>query len=150
MKKPKDNSVDLYQKKSSPFKEKLSILRDKLIKVPKWRLADEVGIVFFAAFIIATTLFYFNEWKFTQEDWKSAPGNRHEMVDDLIDSEILLHKSKPEIISILGEPNSDTSENQDIFSYQLGKPPSFFSSKHERLLIVFEKDIVKNVSIETE
>ncbi len=141
--------MDVYRKKSSSFRGKLSILWGKLVRVPKWRQIDEVGLALFAAFIIATTLFYFNQWQLNEEDWKRAPGSRHEIVDDLIDSNILSSKSKQEVITVLGEPYPYVNRNSDTLVYNLGKPPSFFEETQERLQITFEKGIVKSVSVET-
>ena len=142
--------MDVYRKKSSSFRGKLSILWVKLVRVPKWRLVDEVGLVLFAAFVIATTLFYFNQWRFTEDDWKTAAGRRHEMVDDLLDSKILIKKSKEEVLSILGEPSESSGKNQDLFIYYLGVPHTFSEPKAEQLLIYFEKDVVKDISVEND
>ncbi|MEM6517674.1 MAG: hypothetical protein AAF688_15945, partial [Bacteroidota bacterium] len=115
----------------------------------RWRQADEVALILFAAFVIATTLFYFNQWKFSEEEWKRAPGSRHEIVDDLIDSHILKDKSKEDVLSILGEPYY-YDENSNILKYGLGVPASFSEEKFEYLIIRFEYDIVAEISVETD
>lgn len=142
--------MDVYRKRSSSYREKLSISWDKIVKIPRWGPYDVVGVIFFAAFVISTSFFYFNEWQFNAEDWKRAPSKRHEMVDDLLDSEILVEKSKEEVLMLLGEPYSDIDKNRDIFRYRLGTPPSFFKPEREQLFIVFEKNMVVSVALANE
>ncbi len=139
--------MDVYQKRSSSSPGKLSILWDKLVRIPRWRQVDEVGVILFASFVIATTLFYFNEWRFTEEDWKAGAGKRHEIVDDLLDSKILLKKTKEEVLTILGEPSESISSNQELFIYELGVPHTFSEPKAEQLLIYFENNKVERLSV---
>jgi len=139
--------MDVYQKKSSSSPGKLSILWDKIVRIPRWRQVDEVGVILFAAFVIATTLFHFNEWRFTEEDWKAGAGRRHEMVDDLLDSKILLKKTKEEVLTILGEPSESNGKNQNLFIYYLGVPHTFSEPKAEQLLIYFENNKVERLSV---
>jgi len=148
MKKDKQNSEVAFPKTSNSKSGKWSRFLSRIIRMPKWRQADEVALVLFSAFIITTTLYYFNEWKFSEEEWKRAPSSRHEIVDDLIDSERLSQKSKQEVLSILGTPYY-YHENSDSLSYELGKPASFFEQKNERLLLIFDHNKVVKISIET-
>ena len=150
MNKDKVSSEVNSPKERTTSKKKFFDFLSKFIKIPRWRQADEVGIVIFAAFIIATTLFYYNDWQFSTEEWKRAPSKRHEIVDDLIDSDILDGKTKQEVISILGEPYPYINKNSDTLIYDMGTPPAFFEEKLELLRIVFEQGIVQDISIETE
>ena len=147
MKKDKPKAEVGFPKEQSSTSSKWSRLFSRIIRMPKWRQADEVALVLFSAFIITTTLYYFNEWKFSEEEWKHAIGERYKIVDDLIDSNILTRKSKQEVLWILGEP--DLNENSgNKFIYELGRPPAFFEEKDEKLHIIFENHKVKKISIE--
>ena len=150
MNKEKPHSEVGFPNSSSLSSAKWSVLLSRVFRLPKWKQADEVALVIFIAFIIATTLFYFNDWQFSSEEWKRAPSKRHEIVDDLIDSDILDGKTKQEIISILGEPYPYINKDSDTLIYDMGTPPAFFEEKLELLKIVFEQGIVQDISIETE
>ena len=111
---------------------------------------DKIGLFFFAAFIIGTSLIWLFEERFDSDNWHNQPTMRYKMVDDIIEQKVLLGKSKDEVIILLGEPSSRTSEGKDIFLYSLGRPPSFFKTKREQLLIVFTNQIVEKVAITME
>ena len=93
---------------------------------------------------------YLFEERFDKNEWRNSSSKRHQMVDDVIESQMLLGKTKDEVIFLLGEPNSSISEEKDFFLYLLGNPPSFFQPKREQLLIVFEDEKVFKVSLAIE
>lgn len=148
--KQQKNSPEVNFTKKTPVRKRYYSYLSKLFKLPKWQLADEVGIIIFTAFIIATTLFYFNNWQFSSEEWARSPSKRYEIVDDLLDSEILDGKTKQEVLSILGEPYPYINKDSNTLIYEMGKPPAFFEEKIEFLKIVFNQGIVIDISIETE
>lgn len=108
---------------------------------------DKIGLFFFAAFIISTSLIWMFEERFEADSWKNQPALRYKMVDDIVEQKLLLGKNKDEVIVLLGKPSSRTTIGKDIFLYSLGRPPSFFESKREQLLIVFTNQKVVKVAI---
>ena len=116
----------------------------------KLKRNDKIGLFFFVAFIISTSLIWLFEERFDQEQWRSNPQQRYKMADDLIESQLLIGKTKAEVISILGYSGFHVDSNQDILTYSLGEQPSFFETEKEYLLIVFINGKVKEVSLAVE
>ncbi len=106
-----------------------------------------IGLFFLAVFVISYGLLWLFEKRFDKTQWESDPMHRYQMVDDLIESQLLMRKSKPEVIAILGEPTSSSNEEKDIFVYNIGDPPSFFNSRKEHLLIIFVNQKVDEVTL---
>ena len=112
----------------------------------KLKRNDKIGLFLFAAFVITTSLIYLFEERFDKHKWRSEPTRRYQMVDDMIESQLLMDKSKTEVIQLLGKPSSSASAEKEVFLYRLGNPPTFFESKREQLLIVFENGKVYKVA----
>ncbi|WP_458628490.1 hypothetical protein [Winogradskyella sp. PC D3.3] len=106
---------------------------------------NQIGLILFSAFIISTSLHFFFEEHFTAEQWKTRPMTRHKIVDDLIDSRVLLNKSKPDVIKYLGQPSFTMTK--DIMLYELGLAPQFNSDQVEHLYIEFSDETVSKVSL---
>ena len=121
-----------------------------MIRLNKLKRNNKIGLFFYAAFVLSTSLIFLFEERFDKNLWSTEPSKRHEMVDDLIESQILLDKTKNEVIAILGEPNSSITNDDAAFTYRLGQAPSFFKSKRERLLIVFVDNKVSRVTLAIE
>ncbi len=98
---------------------------------------DKIGLLFFIAFVLGTSLIYQFEERFDENLWRSEPTRRYKLSDDIIESQLLFGKTKVEVIALLGEPYSTLSLNQESFIYRLGKPPSFLEPKMELLVIIF-------------
>lgn len=113
----------------------------------KLKRFDKVLLVFFLAIAIGTSLIYLFEERFNAEEWKSSPTQRYKMVDNLIESQLLIGKSKDQVIVMLGHPNLTSDNENEVYAYSLGVPPSFFNSKREKLLVIFNKDLVKEVTL---
>lgn len=103
-----------------------------------------------AVFIISASLLWLFEKPFNATEWKSNPLERYKMVDDLIESQLIMDKSKDEVMSLLGQPYSSSNIEKDIFIYRLGDQPSFFNSRKEHLLIIFEHQKVHEVTLALE
>ncbi|MBU2921870.1 hypothetical protein KO504_11000 [Winogradskyella psychrotolerans] len=108
---------------------------------------NQIGLILFSSFVIATSLHFFFENRFTEEQWKSRPMTRHKMVDDLIDDHILIDKSKEDVINLLGEPSWILKSDKDIMLYELGLAPNRENNQVEHLYIQFINDKVNNVSL---
>ncbi|WP_138432841.1 hypothetical protein [Winogradskyella algicola] len=107
----------------------------------------KISVFFLVAVVLALILIRILEEPFDTQKWQSEPLKRYEMVDDIIESQILSGKPKSEIIEILGQPDSKLNTSKDAFIYNIGNPPSFFSSQKEYLLIVFKNERVEDVSL---
>ncbi|WP_179004336.1 hypothetical protein [Winogradskyella forsetii] len=110
-------------------------------------LVNQVGLILFAAFVIATSLHFFFENRFTEEQWKTRPMTRHLMVDDIIESQILLNKSKPNVIKLLGQPSWILTTERDIMLYEIGLVPNRNDNQVEQLYIEYINDKVSKVSL---
>lgn len=101
---------------------------------------DKVLFVFFAAILIGSFLIWTFEERFDEKAWRANPEKRYQMVDDIIDSDLLIGKSKEDIIELLGSPYNTNLYGKDNFAYRLGRPPSFSESKRTILIVDFELD----------
>ncbi|MDY2585871.1 hypothetical protein [Winogradskyella aquimaris] len=110
----------------------------------------KIGLFFLVAIIIAFILLKNLEKPFDSQKWRSEPLQRYEMVNDLIESQILKDKSKTIVVQTLGNPDSKSTTEQEVFIYDIGDPPSFFSSQKEYLLIVFKNQHVEQVTLAIE
>lgn len=64
------------------------------------------------------------QYEFNKEKWFADKHSRFEMRDDIIESKILIGKSKSEIIDLIGKPESkDTTE---LWKYYLGMSEAGF------------------------
>ena len=113
----------------------------------KLKRNDQVGLTFFLAFVISTTLIYHFEDRFDDQLWRNAPSKRHEMVDDLIESRLLIGKSRTEALELLGEPTERMTNGKDALIYNIGNPPSFFKNKNTVLLVIFNYENVSKVTL---
>ncbi|WP_299520922.1 hypothetical protein [Winogradskyella sp.] len=107
----------------------------------------KIGIFFLAVFVISFSLLELFEERFKEERWTTNPAQRYKMVDDLIESQLLMYKSKLEVRKILGEPSSSSNAEKDIFIYSIGDLPNFFNSRKEHLLIIFVNQSVDEVTL---
>ena len=109
-----------------------------------------ISAILFLALLISSLLLKLFEKPFNGEDWRNHPKDRHEMVDNLIQSQLLIGNTKDEVIKKLGEPLQLVNSDKKGFIYSIGEVPSFFNFKNDRLLIFFENDKVVKVSLATE
>lgn len=110
----------------------------------------KIGLFFLVATVLAFALINFLEEPFDEQKWRDEPLERYEMVDDIIESQILIGKPKKEVFKILGQPDSLFSEKKDAIIYAIGDPPSFFASQKEYLLVVFKNQKVDKVTLASE
>ena len=108
---------------------------------------NQIGLILFSAFVLATTIIYQFEERFSESLWKSQPTLRYKLADDIIDRELFIGKSQKEIISILGRPSNFNLNGDVSFRYNLGIKPSFSESTRVQLLIVFNDNKVSAVSV---
>jgi len=137
--------LDKPTSEEPPIKKKRKSLKDYFDY--RNNQVNQIGLILFSAFVIATSLHFFFENRFTEEQWKTNPMTRHKMVDNLIDDGILMDKSKDDVINVLGQPTWILKSDKDIMLYELGLAPNRDDNQVEHLYIQFINDKVYNVSL---
>ncbi|WP_299225467.1 hypothetical protein [uncultured Psychroserpens sp.] len=105
----------------------------------------KIVAVLFLAIVISAILIAFNEDKFDQTEWITNPTERYKMSKDIIESKLLLGKSRQDILVLLGTPAISNLEGKDHIVYSLGETPSFFETNERRLIIIFKDSLVSKV-----
>ncbi len=91
---------------------------------------------------------YHHQKYFNTKTWESKPELRYEMVDNIVTSDVLIGKSKSDIVQRLGKPEwlawNDALKTYDAnkWNYGLGLIPGAFNENKECLTVVFENDKV--------
>ena len=88
-------------------------------------------------------IFYEPQYDFDREKWFTDKHSRFEMQDDIVGSEILIGKSKAEIIKFIGAPEFGYSTN--IWTYDLGMSGAGFGWQFNSLELTFQNDLVEEV-----
>ncbi|WP_178986657.1 hypothetical protein [Winogradskyella helgolandensis] len=110
---------------------------------------NQIGLIFFLAFVLATTLIYqFNE-RFDSEKWKSQPSFRDEMVDDVMDRDLFINATKQDVLDQLGKPNDRYTEDIDSYIYYVGERASFNNEGPMQLVLIFENNKVVKMVLES-
>lgn len=99
---------------------------------------------------ISAFLIWTFEDSFDKDVWRTSPLTRYKMSNDIIENGLLIGKSRDDITELLGNPDMYTTETQNVLIYKIGKPPSFFEAKEEKLAVVFKNDSVIRVGIASE
>jgi uncharacterized membrane protein len=87
---------------------------------------------------------YYPKEKFDKQKWETKIEERYTMSKNIIKSEILIGKTKEEVIELLGNEYSDYGENH--IGYYLGFVPRMFNIDPDILDIYFENGKVIKVS----
>ena len=90
---------------------------------------------------------YYPKKDFNKEKWDTNIEQRYEMSKDIIKSEMLIGKTKEEVIEILGQDYYEGGK--DIIYYYLGFVPALFNIDPDILDIYFENGKVIKVSQHT-
>ncbi len=99
-----------------------------------------IGLVMIWMFSIS----YYPTNDFDQNEWNANVEERYKMSEDIIESEMLIGKTKDEVILILG--NNFSTNNENRISYELGNVPGLFNIDPDYLDIKLENGIVVNVN----
>ena len=86
---------------------------------------------------------YYPKKDFDRSEWKSNVEARYEMSKDIIDSKILIGKTKVEIIELLGAEFYAYGDNH--IAYDLGFVPGFMNIDPDYLDIYFDNGKVNKV-----
>ena len=87
---------------------------------------------------------YYSKEKFDKQKWETNIEERYTMSENIIKSEILIGKTKEEVIELLGNEYSNYGENH--IGYYLGFVPRMFNIDPDILDIYFENGKVVKVS----
>ena len=88
-------------------------------------------------------LFHEPQFDFEKERWFANERKRFEMRDDLVKSNILIGKTKNEIIQLIGR--SESADSTDFWTYNLGMSSSGLGWQFNSLQLIFENGIVIDV-----
>ena len=99
-----------------------------------------IGFVMIWIFSIS----YYPTSDFDQNEWNSNVEERYKMSEDIIESKILIGKSREEVIQILGTGFLNNNENE--LTYELGFVPGLFNIDPDYLDIKLENGIVISVN----
>lgn len=110
-------------------------------------------LVYFYVFYPILNIFssYHHQKYFNSEVWIEKPSLRFEMTENILKSDTLMGKTKPEIEKLLGTYEwltwNDTIKNHDenLWNYALGLKPGALNNKKECMTIVFKDGIVKDI-----
>lgn len=98
-----------------------------------------VGIIMIWIFSVS----YYPKTDFNKQEWKGNKEERYKMSNDIIKSEILIGKTKEDVIELLGEDFYSYDESH--IAYDLGFVPGLFNIDPDVLDIYFEKGKVIKV-----
>src|ERR1019366_9052821 len=76
-------------------------------------------------FLILYSITYYPNRDFDKGRWDTDTTKRYELSKSIINSKILIGKSKPEVIKLLG--TGQNSEGDDTWYYDLGYRPELFN-----------------------
>lgn len=94
--------------------------------------------------VIICYITYYPSKDFNQQQWMINKEKRYELSQNIIDSKILIGKSKGEIKQMLGDEGN--LENSDYWGYDLGFRPQLFGIDPDILNIEFKNEKVIAVS----
>ena len=117
-------------------------------KVRIWTSAIATLILGIAVYIglvsaLFSYLFYEPQLDFNKEKWDTDKKSRFEMRDDIVESEILIGKSKSEIIEFIGKP--EFNDSTDVWNYNLGMSGAGLGWQFNSLEVSFENGKVSKV-----
>ncbi|MGB1307332.1 MAG: hypothetical protein ACPG6B_00375 [Oceanihabitans sp.] len=96
--------------------------------------------VFLLASIISYFLIQANEKQFDATAWHASPLTRYKMAKAIVESNMLIDKTKTEVITLLGNTKPSTLHGKEHLVFALGTAPSFFEAKPETLVVIFENN----------
>ena len=98
-----------------------------------------IGLIYLWIFSIS----YYPTNDFDKQTWESNPEERYKMSENIIESKMLIGKTKQEIVELLGNDFYSYSENH--IAYGLGFVPGLFNIDPDVLDIYFENGKVTKV-----
>ena len=110
-------------------------------------------IVYFYVFYPILNIFssYHHQKYFNSEAWLEKPNLRYEMTNNILKTDTLIGKTKPEVQKLLGTYEwlswNDSIKNHDdnLWNYALGQLPGAMNTKKECMTVVFKNDKVAQI-----
>ncbi|WP_299624727.1 hypothetical protein [uncultured Tenacibaculum sp.] len=124
---------------------KVSLLmnfKNEINKITFISFSTLVFIVLIPLLLVYNYLYYPNK-AFDKKIWNSVVHVRYEMSKNIIEKELLIGKSKQEVIQLLGTKEFYTEDNRIM--YTIGHIPSLFNIDPNILCVELENDIVVSV-----
>ncbi|AFM04737.1 hypothetical protein Fleli_2365 [Bernardetia litoralis DSM 6794] len=115
--------------------------RKFLAIIPTIILSPIIYIGLFMIWIFSIS--YYPTSNFDKNEWNSNIEERFKMSEDIIESEILIDKTREEVIEILG--NDFITNNESKITYELGHVPGLFNIDPDYLDIKLENGKVISV-----
>ena len=98
-----------------------------------------VGLIVVFVFYVS----YYPTKEFNETGWQTEKEKRYEMTKDIIDNDLLIGKTKEEIVKTLGDDYF--KYNEDHWGYEVGFVPGLFNIDPDVLDIHFKDDKVESV-----
>jgi len=130
---------------------KKGLLKTVLTAVSSIILTPIVYYAFATIFLSALFYEYHPELKFNSIEWAENKADRHHMRKDLFESELLIGKTKKEVVAILGKPENNIKVEMDTFkkwNYFMGSEGHGMGWKFHYLDLHFKNgkiDSIKNM-----
>ncbi|MDQ7950094.1 MAG: hypothetical protein REI78_00095 [Pedobacter sp.] len=125
----------LLKKISNPIKRKCTIWALTLIGTPL------VYILIVGSFFMFLT--YYPDRDFDRIRWKAYPEQRYELSKDLMNSKLLIGKSKAQVNALLGD---SAQQHQEVWIYDLGFVPGIANIDPDILIVTFKNGRVVSVA----
>ncbi|WP_299836024.1 hypothetical protein [uncultured Tenacibaculum sp.] len=116
--------------------------KNEINKITFISFSTLVFIVLIPLLLVYNYLYYPNK-AFDKKIWNSVVHVRYEMSKNIIEKELLIGKSKQEVIQLLGTKEFYTEDNRIM--YTIGHIPSLFNIDPNILCVELENDIVVSV-----
>lgn len=117
------------------FKKFIGLPRTRGIAA--WTMTIMTTPILYVAIIMAVvvSISYYPRHKFDQTGWLSGKDRRYEYTENIINSHMLIGKTKSEVLKILGDDGN--SQQSDLWYYGLGNKPGIFNTDPSLLEITF-------------
>lgn len=76
--------------------------------------------------------------KFHKKEWILNPDSRYKMINDLMDNDLLIGKTKNEVIKILGKDFSENCWVKETWCYTAPDPDNYSPLDHYEFIIYFD------------
>ncbi|WP_163409760.1 outer membrane protein assembly factor BamE [Flavobacterium ajazii] len=121
------------------------IKNEKNRKAVTWIMTIFSAPILYALIIVIWifSITYYPSHDFEKRKWMTDKETRYELSEDLIESEILIGKTKQQVREILGEQNNKYESNN--WKYYLGFKPTLFGIDPDILEIEFKNGKAINI-----
>lgn len=107
-----------------------------------------VPVIFLAClYVFLSCSTYYSKNDFDSNEWLNNPEKRYEMTTDMIESKILIGKSKEEVSRLLGSERrlEWTKDGLDCWQYHIGDKPTFMDLDPDAIDVYFKNGKVVRV-----